>query len=151
MFEILAKHHHRLDFDCGNDNINRYLSQFANQHNQKGIAKIHVLADGDIIKGFFTLSATNLDNTQGLIKGYPHQIPVVLIGRMGVATTYQGQKLSGILLSEALHQIKQASQTIGIAFAMIDAKNDALADYYERLGFIRLSGSLRLIYPVSQI
>ncbi|WP_147287549.1 hypothetical protein [Moraxella caprae] len=33
-FELLDKHHNRQAFDCGNDEINRYLWQMASQHHK---------------------------------------------------------------------------------------------------------------------
>lgn len=148
--EQLAKHHDKKNFDCGNDEINRYLQTMASQHAKKGISQTHVLANDDTIRGFYTLSVINLDNQQGMIKGYPLFIPAVLIGRVGVALNEQGQGLANQLISHAMNQIKAISHIVGVAFVVIDAKTDKLADYYERLGFIRLL-DLRLVYPVGQI
>lgn len=148
VFEILSERHDKASFDCGNELINAYLKTMANQHAKKGISVTHILADGKQIKGFYTLSCGYLEQP---IKGYPNKTPVVLIGRIGVDNRYQGQRLSQDLVRNALHQIKQSSQTLGIAFAVIDAKTEALAQYYERFGFVRLPNGLRLIYPIHQI
>ena len=37
MFEPLDKHHNRTAFDCGQDDINRYLQIMASQHHKKGV------------------------------------------------------------------------------------------------------------------
>lgn len=151
MFEPLAKHHDKQAFDCGNDDINRYLKMMASQHAKKGIARTHVLADGATIKAFYTLSTGLIDNSQKLINGYPHQIPCIIIGRIGVDSQYQGQGLSKIAIAHALQMIKQISRLAGVAFTVIDAKDEHLASYYERLGFVRINGGLKLVYPVSHI
>lgn len=147
-FEILSWHHDRQSFDCGNEPINHYLKTMANQHAKKGISITHILAHSSQIKGFYTLSCGYLEQK---IKGYPNKTPIVVIGRIGVDYRYQGQRLSQELIRNALQQIKQSSKTLGIAFAVIDAKDDKLAQYYERFGFIRLPNELRLIYPINQI
>lgn len=90
MFEPLAKHHDKQAFDCGNDDINRYLKMMASQHAKKGVARTHALADGATIKAFYTLSTGLIDNSQKLINGYPHQIPCIIIGRIGVDSQYHG-------------------------------------------------------------
>lgn len=151
MFELLGKHHDRKGFDCGNEIINRYLQTMASQHAKKGTAKVHIVSDGTQIKGFYTLSAMSLDNSTRHLLGYPEQIPAVLIGRIGVDNRHKGQGLAALLISDAMHKIKQTSEQIGVAFAVIDAKNDALAQYYERLGFVRLPNSLRLVFATSQL
>jgi hypothetical protein len=46
----------------------------------KGRTRVHVLADDSVIKAFYTLSNAHFDNTA--IKGYPKQIPIVIIGRI---------------------------------------------------------------------
>lgn len=149
MFKILDKSHNRTAFNCGNDVINKYLQTMANQHAKKGISKTHVLADGEVIKAFYTLTGASLNNHQ--ISGYPSNIPCVIIGRIGVDERYQGQGLSKLAIAHALQVIKQISHDIGIAFAVIDAKDETLARYYQRLGFMRIHDSFRLVYPVNQI
>lgn len=149
MFELLNNNHNRTAFDCGNMKINQYLQTMASQHHKKGIASIHVMANGEQIKAFFTLSAISLDNTNNAIRGYPKQIPAILIGRLGVDVAYQGQQLGDLLLSEALQYAKDVKQLAGVAFLIIDAKNENLASYYQKKGFYRLPNSLRLFYPVN--
>lgn len=150
-FERLSATHDRQAFDCGNADINRYLHQYANQHAKKGIAKINVLADGQTIKGFYTLSNAYIDNADGQIKGYPKQIPAIIIGRIGVDKRFQGQGLSNLLLSHALKKIQQLADDTGIAFVIIDAKDENLATYYQKFGFYKTTVPLRLILPVSQL
>lgn len=43
--EALAKKHDRRAFDCGNDDLNRYLQTMANQQSKKRLSKTHVLID----------------------------------------------------------------------------------------------------------
>lgn len=142
-FERLNKNHDKKSFDCNHPDINAYLKTIANQHIKKNIAQIHVLIDKNkpsTIIGFYTLSAIDVELS---LKGYPNKIPAMLIGRIGVDKSYQGQGFSKILLSHALNKIKTLSFDAGIAFAIIDAKDDNLATYYERLGFIRTNTPLR--------
>lgn len=116
------------------------------------MAKVHILQDDDLtIAGFYTLSNSLLDNTELKIKGYPKNIPIVLIGKMGVDLNYQRQNLSKKLLLNALQTIKKISKMSGVCFAMIEAKDQALADYYERLGFVKIKGSLTLLYQIELI
>lgn len=96
----------------------------ASQH-QKGMARVHVLADDSVVKAFYTLSNAHFDNT--VTKGYPKQIPIVIIGRIGVSKNYQGQGLSKHAIKNALERIKGISTQSGVVFAMIDTKDEQLA------------------------
>ncbi|MFC0821149.1 GNAT family N-acetyltransferase [Moraxella marmotae] len=148
----LNKHHNKQAFDCGNDNINRHLQQMASQQCKKGITQVHIVADGEHIQAFYTLSAISLNNELGVIKSYPKQVPAVLIGRLGVSLTQQGKGLASQLIANAMQQAKAISQVAGVAFVVIDAKTEHLAKYYIDMGFIRLPNNpLRLVYPISQI
>lgn len=147
-FELLSKHHNKKAFDCGNDEINQYLWQFASQHHKKGVAKVHILANDLDIVGFYTLSSLSIEPN---IKGYPKTVPAIIIGRMGIDKKYQGQGLSNTLLWHALKHIKQVSKTVGVIFVVIDAKNESLATYYQKFGFIPTHNPLRLILNVDGI
>lgn len=151
IFEPLAKRHDRTAFDCGNDEMNRYLQTMASQHAKKGIARTHVLADEAIIKAFYTLSNMSILNHDGKVKGYPRDIPAILIGRLAVDKQYQGLGLSKQALSDALKGIKQYALFSGIAFVVIDAKNDSLAKYYERFGFMPTDNPHRLVMSVNKL
>lgn len=150
-FEYLNAHHNKAVFDCGNDEINHYLKTMANQHHKRGVARVHILVEETNIIGFVTLTSTMIDNSNLFIKRCPKQIPAILIGRIGVDKTYQGQGFSKLLLSHALKKIKSISLDSGIMFAIIDAKNDSLANYYQQYGFILTDTPNRLIYDISKL
>ena len=47
-FEPLQPHHQRAVFDCGEESLNRYLRQYASQHQRKNIGRVYVaVASGD--------------------------------------------------------------------------------------------------------
>lgn len=119
----------------------------ASQHAKKGVSITHILADGDQIKGYYTLTCGEINTP---IKGYPRTIPVIIIGRIGISKPHQGKGLSQELIRNAIKQAKAISQMAGVAFAVIDAKTNELAHYYQKLGFLPLVGN-RLVYPISQI
>lgn len=147
-FEPLAKHHDRASFDCGNEIINQYLKTMANQHAKKGISITHILADGNRIKAFYTLSNTQITDHQ--LKGYPAQIPAILIGRIGIDKQYQGQGLFKAIFAHAFMGIEKFSKFSGMAFIVIDPKTNELNQYYQSLGFIPFDDN-RLIFPISNL
>lgn len=115
---------------------------------KKGVARVHVLADGKTIMGFYTLANISIELD---LKGYPRSTPAIMIGRMGVDNRYQGQGYSKILLSHAIQSIKHISTITGVMVIVIDAKDEQLAQYYEQFGFVPTANPLRLILNVCQI
>lgn len=148
-FETLDNHHHKKNFDCGDIEINCYLQTMANQHHKKGVAKVHILTDGtSTIIGFYTLTSTSIELN---LKGYPRYTPAIIIGRMGVDKQYQGQGISKLLLSHALQTIKKISLAVGVMITIIDAKDEGLAQYYQKFGFLPTQQPLRLILNINTI
>jgi len=43
--ETLTRNHNRAAFDCGNNELNRYLRNTARQHIEKGISRTFVLVE----------------------------------------------------------------------------------------------------------
>ncbi|TNG95459.1 GNAT family N-acetyltransferase [Pasteurellaceae bacterium USgator11] len=150
-FELLSSQHDRSSFDCGNVEINQFLITQANQQAKKGISKTHVLVSLEapaVIIGFYSLSSLSLSLS---LKGFPKIIPAMLIGKLGVDVRFQKQGFSKVLLAQALKKIKQYAQEIGIAFVVIDAKDEKLSLFYQQFGFETTTVPLRLILPVSKI
>lgn len=135
-FELLSKQHNRKSFDCGHPAINSYFWQMANQHAQQGISGTHLITDdNDVILGFYTLSNTSIDNVGKVLNGYPERVPAILISRIGVDIKTQGKGISKLLLSHAINKAKSLSLDTGIAFIIINAKDEQLARYYAHFRF----------------
>lgn len=152
----LDKSHNRKAFDCGNEAINRFIKQLASQMLKRHEVIIYVAHEGNTVAGFYTLSANQIeqaDDPDALKKQSKHTpIPCVLLGRLAVDNNFQGMGLGGDLLLHALKTTKQLSQTLGIAFMVVDAKDDKAKSFYEAFGFIELQNKpLRLCYPVVSI
>lgn len=140
MFRIeqLAKHHDKKAFDCGNEPLNRYLQQYANQHAKKGLSKTYALTDSENpheILGFYSISAGSL--REAGITSYPNDLdlPCVLIGRLAVASHAKGQGIANYLMASAFELVKRLSHEVGIAVILVDLKGSHLIGFYERFGF----------------
>lgn len=108
------------------------------------------------IAGFYTLSNTVIyqkDDPNFLKKQHPATpISCVLIERLAVDKSYQGQGLSSDLLIHALNTTKILLRMVGIAFVVVGAKDDTAKAFYQRYGFKVLQGEpMRLCYPVKHL
>lgn len=147
MIEFLDKtRHDRNDFNCGVDELNRYLKNNANQNQNENISKVFVAVQNTIdwegqlkkIHGYYTLSAGQVSIEQlpdYLKKRMPkYPIPVARIGRLAVDKKYHGQGVGGFILHDALSRILLLADNIGIFSVIVDAKENAKS-FYEGYGF----------------
>ncbi len=155
--EVLQPHHQRKSFNCGQDDLNKFIKQYASQHQKSGTSKTYVaIADDVQVSGFYCLSSSSIgfdlvdaELTKRLAR-YP--LPCVVVGRFAVDQTVQGQGVGKLLLAHALRQVAKVAQIIGVNFVVIHAKDQKAVAFYQRFGFISLtSNPLTLIYPVNEI
>ncbi len=141
----LGKHHDRNAFDCGEDDLNTYLKRYARQNHESGGAKCFVATPRESparVLGFYTLSPASIEFarapavvTRGLGR---YDVPVYRLGRLAVDRSVQGRGLGGSLLLRAAERCIMVAQQAGGVALLIDAKNDAVAQWYESCGAARL-------------
>lgn len=65
---------------------------------------------------------------------------------------FQGQGLAKKLLGDALHRTLAMSRILGIHAVVVDAKDEAVAEFYGKFGFLPLSDSaLHLYLPIKTL
>lgn len=143
-FESLGERYLRLraNFSCGEDALDRYLRERARREMEQRVASVWVLYDGeeDRLAGYYTLSAVAVERTD-----LPFEItrrlaryqvyPATLIGRLAVDRRYQGRRLGGRLLLDALARSLAASREVASVAAITDAKDEEAQSFYEHYGF----------------
>lgn len=56
------------------------------------------------------------------------------------------------LLAHALRRAKRTAELIGVAFVIVDAKDEQAKSFYQSYGFFELQNTpLRMAFPVSKI
>lgn len=64
----------------------------------------------------------------------------------------QGKGLGGLLMLNALERVAEISRQAGIAAVVLDAKDEAVARFYRRFGFIALPDKpLQLFLPTETV
>jgi len=154
--ELLDGQHQRGRFDCGDPRLNDFIANLAGQHQRRGLSKTYVaLANGDPkLLGFVTLSvgqvAAEVMPPHLKLPRYP--IPVLRIARLAVALQEQGKGIGQDLLAFSLRLALAFSAKVGLFAVVVDAKHDAAAAFYRRLGFqATLDHPLCLYLPLSQL
>lgn len=155
----LTKSHERKSFDCGHEDLNRYLRKQARQDAEKRVAASFVLTQpGDPkVLGFYTLSSSIIPLDElppHLMKRLPRygQLPVTLLGRLAVDRSAGGQGVGEFLLIDALRRSLEAAQQIAAMAVIVDAKNERAESFYRHFDFHPFQQTpLRLFLPMVQI
>lgn len=143
-FESLGEQHLRLraTFSCGEDALDRYLRERARRDMEQRIAAVQVLYDceEDRLAGYYTLSAVAVERND-LPSTFTHRVakyrvyPATLIGRLAVDRDYQGRRLGGRLLLDALARAFATSRQVASVAVITDAKDENAQFFYEHYGF----------------
>lgn len=142
--ERLDSRHDRANFECGESLLNDYLKRYARQNMKNDSARVYVAVQPDNterICAYFTLSAGNVDALQfpdRVRKGWPRDVPTVLVGRLAVDRDFQGRGLGGDLIYAIFTVAVCAAETIGIAAIDVHALNEGARLFYSKFGFAAL-------------
>ena len=157
--EPLGKHHDREGFHCGVESLDLYLKTQASQDMRRKANAVFVLVQKSSprqIAGYFTLCAYGLapgtipEAARKHIPRYP-MVSATLLGRLAVATVFQGRGLGSILLAKALEKAYFNAAQVGSSMVVVDAIDERAARFYTAHGFIQLPESMRLVLPMRTI
>lgn len=141
-YELDTKKHNRNTFDCGEEELNRFIRQYAARHRKAGVSKTMVLPDKENsakICSFYTLSHTEISRKtlpSNIAKKLPrYPVPVLLIAQLAVDINFQGVGYGKITLIHALEQCFKINQHLPSNAVIIDAINESLVSFYQQYGF----------------
>jgi hypothetical protein len=165
-FETFDKKKHDRDgFDCGNDDLNRYLSRGVGQHQRKGISRTVCLVPAGPVEGgrkpilgYHSLCASSvtLESVPSVLaKRFPQgqSIPTVLLARLAIGLEHQRGGYGKLLMADVFERVAAVADTLGVAFLEVDAIDERAAEYYETIhGFKRAaSRNDKLFLPIATI
>jgi GNAT superfamily N-acetyltransferase len=139
--EVLSEAHEVSAFDCGSGALNRFLHRHAlnNQRNQS--TRPYVALRGEIrVVGYYSLAAASAEYASvptRIAKGLAqHPIPLTLLARLAVDKAEQGAGIGAGLLKDALKRFLQAQSIIAARAMVVQAKDEAAAEFYRHFGFV---------------
>jgi GNAT superfamily N-acetyltransferase len=139
--EKLRPDHKIEGFDCGREELNRYLQRYAWQNQQAGAAQTYVGLVGDSVIGHHTLAVGQVSREQAparLTKGLArHPVPVMLLARLAVDRCWHGQGVGKALLKDAMQRTLQAAHIAGIRAFAVHAKDEEARTFYQKFDFVR--------------
>lgn len=156
--EKLESIHVKEGFSCGYDLLDNYLKRQANQDIKRKLSSCSVLVDEqNVVKGYFTLSANSIrrqDLPEELIKKLPpsySDLPVILLGRIAIDKSIQGNGFGENLLLHALKKCLDLSNQLGILAVVVDPIDSKAISFYKSYSFIELPTSDKMFLSMKTI
>jgi GNAT superfamily N-acetyltransferase len=141
----LDETHERGGFACGVESLDRWFREHAMTAQRQDTARTFVLlGEGDRVLGFYSLAMGSIDRARAprrLVRGLPrHPVPMVLLARLAIDETAQGQGLGTGLLFEALHRAALAAEHAASRLIAVDPMDESARAFYLRWGFRPVEG-----------
>jgi predicted GNAT family N-acyltransferase len=143
VFEPLdKKRHSREHFSCEVESLQQYFRTQAAQDLQKKAAAVFVLAKGQTVLGYYTLSNYTIEPDElphEIKRQFPNyqKLPATLIGRIARDQNYRGQGIGETLLVDALRRCLEGTSTSGAIAVVVEAENEKARNFYLEFGFIQ--------------
>lgn len=157
--EPLEPHHEVERFECGQEQLDRWLRAYAGQGQRRDTARTFVvcLRGETAVVGYYTLVASQVEHNGATSevksetsKYFP--IPVCLIARLAVDRSEQGSGLGRSLLLDALQRTERASRSVAMRAVLVHALDEKAAAFYSRFGFKPVSAEpLMLMVPLEVV
>jgi GNAT superfamily N-acetyltransferase len=126
-------------FDCGQDDLNRFLKRFALANQAANAAQTYVAWRAARIVGYYSLvvgSVQREDSASRVVKGMArHPIPVMILARLAVDRSDQGSGIGKALLKDALLRTADAADIAGMRAMIVHAKDEDARRWYAQFDF----------------
>lgn len=135
--EPLNPDHDIAGFDCGVASLNIWLERRAAANQVSGASRTFVICDGSKVVGYYALASSAVAPAAApgrFRRNMPDPVPVVVLGRLAIATSHHGQGLGRALFKDAAQRVMHAADAIGIRGLVVHALSEEAKAFYLRLG-----------------
>jgi predicted N-acetyltransferase YhbS len=136
--EALASHHLVDGFSSGEQVLDDWLRKRALANQASGASRTFVVCKDDVVVAYYALASSAVSVTAGtgrFKRNMPDPIPVVVLGRLAVASSHHGKGIGRALFQDAARRVVNAADAIGIRGMIVHALSDNAAAFYRKLGF----------------
>ncbi len=124
--------------DSGTPVLDDWLRRRALPNQESGASRTYVIRAGGRVVGYYALAAGALaqaEATGRTRRNMPDPLPVMVLGRLAIDSSYQGRGLGRALLRDAILRTVQAADIAGIRAVLVHAISEDAKRFYERCGF----------------
>lgn len=136
---LLAEH--RLGgFSCGEPSLDDWQRRRALLNQTTGASRTFVVVD-DLgqVRAYYALAAgavSHQESPGSIRRNMPDPVPVMVLGRLAVDQSLQGQHMGAALLQDALSRAAAVAQNIGVRALLVHALNERAQQFYSHYGFV---------------
>lgn len=132
-------------FSCGNPDLDLWLQTSAGQNERQNRSRTFLLVDctheSREVQGYFSLVNSQLlpreaSAAAGRASKYP--MPAILLTRLAVSTSAQGQGMGGLLLATAMRHALASLEHSASEVFVVDAIDSTAIAFYQRFGLTLL-------------
>jgi GNAT superfamily N-acetyltransferase len=137
----LERNDSRDGFTCGVLSLDTWLVEYAAAADAVGSARTYVVIDDEqaSVVGYYALTVASLERdeaTSRALRGMPgHPIPAMLLARLAVDESAQGQGIAAMLLADAMERTLLVAEETGIRLLLVHAVNQDARSFYLHFGF----------------
>ena len=137
--EKLSPNHDLSQFQCGEPALDDWLRRRALQNEEIGASRTYVVCAGGRVVAYYALAAGAVAHIAApgrVRRNMPDPVPVMVIGRLAIDQSVQGQGLGPSLLRDAVLRTLQAAEIAGIRAILVHAISERAKRFYEKWGFV---------------
>ena len=136
--------------------MNEWLRRQARQAQKRRYANVSVWTRGDrAVVAYFALCPHTLEraaDAREWMPGERNKIPSILLARLALDLSLQGQGLGAQLLVNAVERAAAAATLVAGRYLVVDALDEQAGSFYQRFGFLPLLGTqMRLASPIESV
>jgi GNAT superfamily N-acetyltransferase len=147
----------RSGFNSGAPELNEWLLTRAWQNQRANNSVTYVITDGSRVAGYYAIAMSAVAKTSApeplKPNRRPKQITCILLARLAVDASYQGQGLGFELLWDAALRSVQLSESIGAVALLVHCLDENAKQFYLHLGDFLQSplDDLQLMAPIAAL
>ena len=137
--EKISPNHELTQFQSGEPALDDWLRKRAMQNEETGASRTYVVCTGKRVVGYYALATGAIAHIAApgrVRRNMPDPVPVMVIGRLAVDQTMQGEGIGPALLRDAVLRTVQAADIVGIRAILVHAISERAKRFYEKWGFV---------------
>lgn len=134
----IAEHHELDGFQCGEPDLDDWLRRRALANERSGASRTYVVCSGKAVAGYYCLAAGSVVRggmPRPLQRNMPEPVPVIVLGRLAVATDCKGKGIGAALLRDAVLRSIRVSRELGARALLVHAISESAREFYLGAGF----------------
>ena len=152
---VLTSEHDVAPFCCGIPSLDDWLQKRALKNQGSNASRTFVICMNHRVIGYYALATGSVERLiapGAIARNMPEPIPVIILGRLAIDAQYQGQRLGGALLKDAMLRTLSIAQNVGVRGLLVHSISKQAKQFYLSYGFqVSPVEPMTLLLPVQHI